>query len=99
MPDPWSLQGSRTAAGPLGDVLRELSLITGSEWLPVKAIANAESVDLTNALHIAGYSLEPVSLGKYLSENRGKTVNGIRLEQDRDKKAKVNLYRAVRVGG
>ena len=102
-PDPCLTRGRFKEAEPqrdaLGDVLRELSLITGSEWLPVKAIANAKSVDLTNALQIAGYSLEPVSLGKYLSENRGKTVNGIRLEQDRDKKAKVNLYRAVRVGG
>jgi len=84
----------------LADVLRVLADITGPKFMlahDIIADANHQT-GLQDALSLAGIGLEAVSVGKYLGKNKGRTINGIRLDQGHDGKRKIATYKATKVG-
>lgn len=82
----------RDALGRLLDALHA----TG-EALPAAAMVSADSDALRAAIEALGYGNDAVGIGKFLQFKHGQIVDGVRLEMQRDRKAKVNVYRATKI--
>jgi hypothetical protein len=82
----------RDALGRLLDALHA----TG-EVLPAAGIVNADSDALRAAVDALGYEGDAKGLGRFLQVKHGQIIDGVRLEMARDRKAKINVYRAIKV--
>lgn len=74
------------------------ALHAAGEALPAAGIVSADSDALRDAAEALGYGNDAKGLGKFLQFKHGQIVDGVRLEMGRDRKAKVNVYRATKVG-
>lgn len=82
----------RDALGRLLDAL----CATG-EAMTAAGIVSADVDDLRAAVEALGYGNDAVGIGKFLQFKHGQIIDGVRLEMTRDRKAKVNVYRATKV--
>lgn len=96
--DPCKTRESIIASDSDRDALGRLldALQSSGEALSAAGIVSADSDDLRAAVDGLGYGNDAVGLGKFLQFKHGQIVDGVRLEMQRDRKAKVNVYRATK---
>jgi hypothetical protein len=97
--DPCKTRETIIASDTDRDALGQLldALCATGKAMTAGGIVSADSDDLRAAVEALGYGNDAVGIGKYLQFKHGQIIDGVRLEMTRDRKAKVNVYRATRV--
>lgn len=97
--DPCKTRESIIATDSDRDALGRLldALCATGKAMTAGGITGADDENLRAAVEALGYGNDAVGIGKFLQFKHGQIIEGVRLEMTRDRKAKVNVYRATNV--
>jgi hypothetical protein len=97
--DPCKTRESIIASDTDRDALGRLldALCTTGEAMTAAGLVSADSDELRAAVDALGYEGNAKGLGHFLMVKHGQIIDGVRLEMTRDRKAKINVYRAINI--